>query len=298
MFFPNYYNNIIILCYPRNSGGKLLMSCLSLNDNSIFQNSELAQSQLDGNFNYADKIKYLREQLDDAVAGNGWMDMYLYTGKLFGFPTKKYNIEYPEILSRSLDPVIQKIIDRNLTMHIVAHSIIELDNILKFWPNAKVIIFKNYRNFVAQRFKNSNIAMLHEYWAKIKEPNWPDPPYTFAEFDQLPASIRKELINECGNHIKQLLTKINSQDNNELLELQYELFDLNADLHVKSMGDRCFLWNVDDYGNSRLFLENFKKCQEWAGLPPVNDTDVLEHFERWLKTIKITTAFNRHVEQV
>jgi len=49
--------NLIIVCYPKNAGGKFLVNCLGLSDQSLFQSADLSVMQLNGLFDYSQKIK-------------------------------------------------------------------------------------------------------------------------------------------------------------------------------------------------------------------------------------------------
>ena len=284
--FPNYYDKIVVLCYPRGSGGKILMSCLSLNNHTVFQHRRLAKLQLQGKFTYKDKIDYLRQQLDLSIKDKIWTDMGISAKQLFNFITRDYSYEYPEFLSHVMSPVVKEIIAQDLNIVTGSHSTLGLQDFLKFWPNAKVIIFKNYRNFMDFRLKEVRTSLVYEYWNRIKAPQWPEhPPVNLTELGNLPKHVFDDLEQRFDMvEIIEEQTKLN-----DLEQLSYDLFDALIPGHVESLGPRCFLWDVDNsYKNNQIFLENFKKCQDWLGLPPVNDSDILAHFDHWARAIEIS----------
>ena len=121
--YPNNYENITILCYPSNAGGNFLINCLSLSDQCVFRDAQLVNKQLQGKFNYYDKIQYLHDQLNISQQNNKWNDLSLGCSNLFGVDNNLYLVEYHELLLFQFDSVINKIIDQKLNMFLVAHSI-------------------------------------------------------------------------------------------------------------------------------------------------------------------------------
>jgi hypothetical protein len=95
------YNKIILLCYPGGAGGNFLMNCLSLNDQCVFRDSNLAEKQLRSNFNVQDKISYLFTELEKSLIHKNWNDLGLGCHQLFGIPNVLYLKEYPEIIQKN-----------------------------------------------------------------------------------------------------------------------------------------------------------------------------------------------------
>ena len=76
-------NNIVIVSYPANAGGKFLINCLGISDLAVFQDATLAEQQLDGKLSIDDKIEYLSNTVINSTKNN-WNDLHLGCIQLFG----------------------------------------------------------------------------------------------------------------------------------------------------------------------------------------------------------------------
>lgn len=147
-------DNIIIVCYPPNAGGKFLINCLGLSDNAVFQSSCLADMQLNLSFSQSDKINYLTSQLNKIT--NKWNDLNLGCRQLFGIENYTYFTILPENLKLgAFNPIISKLSHTNIKFFLVAHSTTTLDRYLNIWPNAKIIIFDNCTKFINYRSRST-----------------------------------------------------------------------------------------------------------------------------------------------
>jgi len=305
---PNLYQRITIVVHPSYAGGHFLINCLGLNDQSVFQHAGLASKQLAGQFDYNDKIKYLHEKLKIAQQTAEWRDLELGNMQLLGFGHEKFCMVYHEILARLMLPIVDTMMEKNLHMILSVHSQTFANALLKFWPNARVIYFTNYRNFVDARsqavvrpFSNGRPdpmgqsngyrskhgeyvfvpivpTELINYWNNIRDVNWPvDPPTTVEEVELLPEFIQQRLRVDPLEYITKFF---NYQP------LVDQLYDNMAEQYRAQAGDNCFIWDVENnFKNSQEFLKNFKKCQDWLNLPAVNDQDLVDYFEHWSRVI-------------
>ena len=285
--YPNKYEKITILCYPANAGGNFLINCLSLSGQCVFRDAQLANKQIQGNFNYADKIQYLHTQLILARQNNKWNDLNLGCANLFGVNNQLYLTEYPELLALQFDTIINKLIELNLNVFLVAHSTIYLEAFIKFWPNARIIMFTDYQNFINQRINyRAKIPMqLINYWNVIKGPDWPElPPTNEHEFISLPASIQQELKNEFSYEISRWFDRHLRWD---------ELFIDNWRTIQKRLNKHQYLvWNVENnYKNSQEFIKKFDECRTWLNLPKTPTLDLINYFELWYQTIHQISSF-------
>jgi len=279
--YPNNYENITILCYPNNAGGNFLINCLSLSDQCVFRDAQLVNKQLQGKFNYYDKIQYLHDQLNISQQNNKWNDLSLGCSNLFGVNNNLYLVEYHELLLFQFDSVINKIIDKKLNMFLVANSTIYLEAILKFWPNAKVIVFTDYRNFINKRINHHKkvSTQLLSYWNKIKDPTWPSvPPSSQDEFIQLPDNIKHELKNEFNYEISRWF------DQQPLWDKLF--IDSVGIIQQRYTNQQLLMWNVENnYKSSQNFINQFNACRSWLNLPETDESDLITYFERWHQII-------------
>lgn len=304
--FKNY-KKMILVCFPSYTGGKFLINCLSLGPESVFQHQDLAQRQIDGTFSYSDKIQYLHDQLSVSEQTQVWTDLNLTTTSLLQIDTTEFCTQYHEILAYQMSPVITEIMHNDLHMFMCAHSSVWIDAYLKFWPNAKVICFVNYKNFRNSRqqapivpyqkspdrqtgngyrsnsgewvFLPKHQSGLPDYWNTVRGPDWPvEPPTNFQELEALPEFVRHELKGQFKNYI---LNFFNYQ------ELYDQLFDKAVDNYQQTLGDRCYIWDVQKgFENGHTgFLSQFEQCRNWLGVSPVNHQDLAEYFDRWLQIV-------------
>jgi hypothetical protein len=163
--YPNSYDKIVIVCYTPMAGGKFLINNLGLNDRAVFQDATLARRQINGDFSYNDKLRYLSDQLENTLKIAQWTDLGLGCDRLFGFRSLEYQIKYPKILVNQFDPTIQEIISENLFLFLVAHNTTALRSMLNFWTNAKVIRLSNSGNFINTRTTDVDTRR----WGKLFE---------------------------------------------------------------------------------------------------------------------------------
>lgn len=155
--------NLVIVCYPPFAGGKFLISCLGLSDNCVLQDQELACKQLQKNFSTDDKINYIDDKLQQARDELVWNDLGLGCGQLFGVENDQYLNEYPEIFKNRYHNIVDSL--SNSSKHLffkVAHNTLYLDAYLKVWPNARLIVFKNYQDFIKHRATPRNRELIHQ----------------------------------------------------------------------------------------------------------------------------------------
>ena len=138
-------DRLIILWYPGGAGGKFLINALGLSNSAVLQDNELAIKQVRDLFTPADKLAHLRMQLD--LVTTHWNDLNLGCEQFFNFSNDLYLKNQPI----DINPNIEFVINNNLYFFIVAHDARYIREYLKRWPNAKVIIFKNVRDFILSR---------------------------------------------------------------------------------------------------------------------------------------------------
>lgn len=162
--------NIILCVYPRFAGGKFLINSLGLCDQAVFQDSELAEKQLLGNFNSGDKLEFLLSMIDKNNTGE-WNDLGLGCVQLFGASERDYSESIPprnnvhgeqtipytvNNITVNLKKIIETLSNGDLRFFLVVHDVSNLLPILNVWRNAKVIVFTNTANFKRLRNHKNN----------------------------------------------------------------------------------------------------------------------------------------------
>lgn len=176
--------NLIIVCYPRNAGGKFLINCLGLSADAVFQHKHLARRQLIDNYNTDNKIDYIRNKIRQTQIS--WNDLDLGCEQLFGIKNETYLTKIPE--SNLFASVISELSHSDHKFFLVAHSEQYLKQYIARWPNAKLIIFENCSKFV-----------IFRSWKTLRGYDWPLKSPNFDCMDTLPALIENDLVTVLKN---------------------------------------------------------------------------------------------------
>jgi len=153
-------NNLIIVVFPINAGGRFLVNCLGVSDNAVFQDRILAQRQMDLDFGPQDKFNFLKNEINNVTKEEGWNDLNLSDGALFGFANKDYLLS-PELVQKyaPFTEISCIVNDANKKFFITAHWPLQLPCYLSAWPNAIIIVLENFNNFISFR---TNKPMIPE----------------------------------------------------------------------------------------------------------------------------------------
>ena len=174
--------NLIIFQFPRYAGGKFVQNCIGLSNNVVFQKQSLAQAQIDGNFSFEDKKEYILEyqQQEDIKKLDYWSDLHLGCMELFVQDDGPYNFETQNYSQDGADafnsvdlneqhPLINDTVkflssdeNDNLLFCIIQHSHYIAED---FFPNAKIITFKNSSRMTRYRYSYlNNDADSDKHW--------------------------------------------------------------------------------------------------------------------------------------
>lgn len=154
--------NLVIVCYPPLAGGKFLISSLGLSDSCVLQDQALAKQQLQNNLSFDAKINYINQELTKAKSTLTWCDLNLGCGQLFGVENDHYVNEYPEIFKHRYYDVVGQLSNSDYRFFKVAHNSLYLQAQIKIWPNARVIVFQNYQNFIRRRALPRDRSLAHK----------------------------------------------------------------------------------------------------------------------------------------
>ena len=270
-------DRLVIVCYPRLSGGKFLINCLGLNDNCVFQHQDLV------NINYQEKITYLHNKLDQARQNKRWTDLDLGCYQLFNdisltrFISNKIN--FKSVISSTVKQLSD---DSNKFFFLVAHDIPTLKGYLKFWKNPKIVFFQNYHDFIQHRKPIKDLTVT-KYWDRIKGPDWPShPPTSISDIKKLPKFVQAELKDMFNNEIKTILTP----------DPILTKFDKQTQQITKKINPKnCYFWDVDNYNSSELLTSNLQQCYNWLGLTIYNKQDIVNYYNDWVNTLNIITNY-------
>lgn len=276
------YSNINHVLYPKNAGGKFLINCLSLNDRAVFQDQKLAQQQLNGNFTINDKLDYIYRHMEIAKQTGNWTDLELGDKQLFNMRTDFYIDTFVEIVKKKLEtPIIQDCIANNLHLFTTVHNFNILENLLKIWPNGKLIVFKNYENFVYQRLNNTDIKKT---WDQIKGEDWKEVPNNIDSYNKLPKYIRNEIYKDFNNVIY-----------NQLLRQEFDIkllsrqeFDVLWHTYMKKLSKTVDLFEFDveyAYSNSENFYKTYVQVCNYLNLPTTEQIIIDGYYNEWKVTI-------------
>lgn len=152
-------DRVTIICFPPGSGGKFLLALLSLADECVFANSQLAQLQLDGKFTQDDKVNFLTDQLQKARNSNRWDDFDLGCIQFFGFPPWEQaftNPTFANVTAKYCNPVVNNVLMSRYKFFVTSHDTGNLRQYMNFWPGARVIFFTNFLKFISRRHNGIN----------------------------------------------------------------------------------------------------------------------------------------------
>jgi hypothetical protein len=264
--------NLIIVCYPDDAGGKFLINCLGLSDDAVFLSNTMAAKQLNLTFSQSDKIGYLNTAIGKIT--NTWNDLGLGEKEFFGVGNTEYYLRPQLVKQAPFDPVISKLSHSDKKFFTVAHGEWELGPILNVWPNAKVIIFKNCKQFMNYRTKSN----LQRLWDALKGADWPDvAPLSASEFATLPQFIKSELAlaGDIG-------TIIHKMAYDELVLNDY----YNA---MEKYVDHAIYWDTNHYFSEDETIGEIKKLYELYNLNNFNVELIKQYYRLWIsKLVELT----------
>lgn len=270
-------DNLVIVCYLNYAGGKFLINSLGLNEKSVFQDSYLAQKQLDGEFSVDQKLNYLRTELKKP---GGWNDLNLGCQSLFGIDTNLY-LRYNEKIFPyfTFNNIIQKLSNSSLKFFIAAHSITSLKQYIKQWRNAKIIIFENSYNFISQRGDQ-----IQNQWNNIRGNSWPlDAPTSLDELNTYP----KFIIDEIATKYQWLMESISI--NSTWLQELIKQHNIEIQEFKNNHNSQILFFDNNVYFSESDTLNTIHEIYNELDLYPYNAAHISEYYKLWdhkLKKIK------------
>lgn len=263
-------DNIVLVCYPPWAGGKFLINSLGLSDDAVFQDSNLAEQQLAGNFNISDKMHYLNNAFPET---NKWNDLNLGCQQLFGMHNEDY-MRFPAdriLNSDRFNPIIDKLSHRNSKFFLVVHYLHNLDNYLKIWKNAQVILFENCTSFVLSRIPvNPEIQIS---WQNLRGAYWPStPPGTLSELSKMPLEYQLELKSNFPYLYKIMFWN------------EFELINYQKSVQEYKTNDRI-IWDTNLYFDENATLCRIEQLYQELGLSNFKKEYIIDYYNQWINKL-------------
>jgi hypothetical protein len=288
-------SNIVVVYYPRHTGGKFLINCLGLSNQAVLQDNSLAKLQIDGLFTPENKISLLLDRLKEIT--NHWDDLKLGCTSLFGGENHakitNHNFK-PDNFIKNLDPVIKLIIEKNYFFFIVAHDDYTLKNILYAWPNAKIIYLTDYYLYrdtcrVNASDRYYKLSALKKEWNLIKKYNWPElPPASIQTLKFFPEHVLDELYNGKNNYILNLIFDENSRDNTKKLN-EENIISLSNNRWIERFAPDCYL-------NEDLTISNIEFLYKKLNFSDFNKEYITQYYRLWMQ--KISQTYDNNLTNV
>jgi hypothetical protein len=268
-------DRIIIVNYPVGAGGKFIMNSLALSQNSVLPHQNLtaltSEQKLDWLCN-----RY--ESMNTPI----WRDLDLGCIQLFGNTRSVIDlkIRVSESTSWQYSNVIPKLIEQNKYFFVVAHNSNQLAWLLQTWPNAKIIRFVNYLDFM-QKYRPGSIPKITRndhtweikkhivtWWKTQRAESWPIMPPLSLDDYQLPEYQK----------IKSDFEPIEKFVVNHIIQQQY-------DLTGTVTGHRTTDWDASCYLDQVLYLQQLKILYNKLGLADFDADKAKQLYTVWVEAL-------------
>lgn len=272
---------MVLAVFPPNTGGNFFINSLSFSNKIALRDARIARDHLRNPWSAQQKLVYFQTQLQMAKETGIWNDLNLGCAHLFGIDSFEWLTGFPEIIGRKIDTVVSRLINHNQYLFLINHwSVVTLPRMLELWPNAKLILFSNYRSFLKQRNTNiKTIPSLDQYWQQVRAETWPHhAPKNHQEFSMLDSAIQQELVNDFDFEISRYF------DYNELYDTQW-----NQYIKILAAGNNShFLIDIDDaYSSADNVVSWVEQCADWLGIEDVHQDCVKIYFQDWINTLDV-----------
>jgi hypothetical protein len=284
-------DKIVIVYYPSGTGGKFLLNCLALGSNSVFQDVHLVNTQFTQGLSGKQKLQILLARLNATTTH--WNDLGMGNLALYGFPNTRYLEYYPE--HKEIWPfneIIQNIIEHNNYFFLISHTPKYLEAMSNVWPNARLIIFENYDQFLKHNRPESvtnpivNYAdtlqqQLLKYWKAIRDSSWPElPPTTVNELNLLPTYIVEE-INQTFSEIYRYF-----QTDTTPTVVDGSITIANHLNRIINNKHNVLRWDVDKNYNELTISDSVLELAKKIGIENIDSEDVKCYYINWKNTLQ------------
>jgi hypothetical protein len=160
------------------------------------------------------------------------------------------------------------------------HHQIQVDKVLNFWPNAKVIIFDSYRKFLKFRKRDCMFTLiLQPHWNDIRGENWPIiAPIDLDDLLTYPEFIQTEILDK----FPEFFYKLNEVTGGRLA--YYDDYDQTIEKYRNN--DNIIFFNTDALLSNDTAILQLKQLYQQLELTDFNDQSITLFYDTWFNKIK------------
>ena len=268
-------DRIIVVAYPGGAGGKFLTNSLALSQHAVLSHQNLTT------LTSKQKLDLLCDRYE-LMKTPPWRDIDLGCIQLFdnNRSVMYFEVQVSEATKWQYSNVIPALIEQNKYFFVVAHDSNQLAWLLQTWPNAKIIRFVNYLDFIQQYRPNSMpIITKHDrawaikrhitnWWASRRTECWPTSAPLTLDACQLPEyqKIASEI-----DPIKQLIVNLTIQ----------QQYDLTGTVPGHWTTD----WDASCYLDQGLYLQQLEILYTKLGLVDFDTAKAKQLYTFWISAL-------------
>jgi hypothetical protein len=245
----NFQNDrAIILQFPTYTGGKFISNCLSLSQHTVPQHALLAEHLLTYPTDYQYRFTKVIETLPPVHDMHNWISKYeLGDKQLYGSMVTAW--QQGQALD-SMVPLIERLSQSSLGFFLVSHG--HAGNLLKVWPNAKLIVLTNWENFynISKQLKSKDsVSRDHlgmycrEKYESLSGPDWP----SWQEFDQSGYNVKTFVPRYPEHIIKEMFDFYPEYQTNTTITFDIDNSMFDQDTFLSAMEQLYKKLNFDDF---------------------------------------------------
>ena len=250
----------IIIQFPRFAGGKFISNCLSLSKHTVPQEQIAAEYLLQNPTDYQYRYNAVLKTLPpNKQAMRQWIKLYEYGDwQLYSTAHEKW-IQGKHCVT-GINDITVALSNGPLHFFLVSHT--HSANLLKIWPNARVIVLINHKNFseISRLWKSTDVKTIQDHagnycaekYASLMGSNWPSwQEFELSGFDvsQFDARYDSNIIDE----IKQYYPIYHTTKKIITFDIDSNIF--NKDTFLSSVQNLYTKLGFDDFNNQ--LVENF-----------------------------------------
>ena len=286
---PNFEcDRILIIRYNVGAGGKFLSACLSMSQDVVVPDTELARLEMQGQLT---KQQLQQTLLSRALDKNGsWNDFGLFDQYFWGFDKFRYfNFDVSTMGLLEWGPLIPELTQRNdRWLPTNLHPFLTTVRLSEVWPNATILFLENPDKFKT-RFRPHRLygtrdagladLRINIFWKNCRGGDWPVwAPRTLEEYNDLPEWIKNEIKERYDDEI---LWYFRDAD------LEQKQTEIEKELQAKLMKKhRSILWDCDWYLDPRTFAEKCGWLYQQLDLVDYDESLVMGFYHGWISKMQ------------
>lgn len=285
-------DQLLLVCYPGYAGGNFVINCLSL---SAGVNSYTVDNEYKINNNKKELLDYWTTQISNQKLADEWLDFLLTKDSVNNAVEKTYGILSP-ISTISIDTMRASafpsylfgkelhLLSNDLTRKFIVglHHQIQVDKVLDFWPNAKIIVFDNYRKFLKFRKRDCMFTLiLQPHWLDIRGDNWPIiAPFDLDDLLTYPEDLQQEIKNKFPEFFYKLT---------EVTKGRLDYYnDYDQTIEKYKLNDQVIFFDTDSLLSSNTAI---KQLYQQLNLIDFNEQMIASFYNVWIDKIREISEF-------